>query len=140
MAVTDRELAREQLRNLLSQSAADEPDDESSQEDVVAQAPPPSNVHEEATRNLLEQIVELARRPFDLSGIPAPQVNVQPPNVHVPAPTVHVEAPNVTVQVPPQNIVGQPSAPSIPVPWRFEFERHPNGSLKSIQATPIINT
>lgn len=125
MAVTEREKAREQLKNLLSQGVADEADIDDSQDDEPEQAPAPDP--HEATRKLLEQIVDLARRPVDLTGIAAPQVTVQPASVHLPAPTVHVEAPNVTVQAP---------AAASAIPWTFEFERYPNGTIKAIHATP----
>lgn len=123
MAVTDRELAREQLKNLLSQGSADETSEEISQEEGEVQASTVPDVHE-ATRKLLEQVVELAR-------MPAPQINVQPASVHLPSPTVHVDAPNVTVQAP---------AAASAIPWTFEFERYPNGSLKKIHAIPKLET
>ena len=125
MPVTERELAREQLRNLLAQGVLEEIDAESSQDDEPEQAPAPDP--HEATRKLLEQIVDLARRPLDLTGMAAPQVNVQPASVNLPAPTVHVEAPHVTVQAP---------AAVNAIPWTFEFERFPNGTIKAIHATP----
>ena len=128
MPVTERETAREQLKKLLAQGVADEADIDDSQEDEPEQA----TAHDphEATRKLLEQIVDLARRPVDLTGMAAPQVNVQPASVHLPAPTVHVEAPNVTVQAP---------AAANAVPWTFEFERFPNGTIKAIHATPRVD-
>lgn len=127
MAVTDREKAREQLKNLLAQGAAEEPEEDGGQEDGEGQAQTAADVHD-ATRKLLEQVVELVRRPVDLTGMPAPQVNVQPASVHVPAPTVHVEAPSVTVQAP---------VAAAAIPWTFEFERFPNGTIKAIHATPL---
>jgi len=127
LAVTDRDKAREQLKSLIAQGPADETADESSQEDGGIQSTTAPDVHE-ATRKLLEQVVELARRPLDVSGMPAPQVSVQPASVHVPAPTVHVEAPSVTVQAP---------VAAAAIPWTFEFERFPNGTIKAIHATPL---
>lgn len=124
MSVSERESALEQLRNLLAQGVADDADIDDGQDDD--QEPVAPDPHAE-TRKLLEQIVELARRPVDLTGIAAPQVTVQPASVHLPAPTVHVEAPNVTVQAP---------AAASAIPWTFEFERFPNGTIKAIHATP----
>lgn len=131
MPVTEREIARAQLKSLLAQGVTDDTDIEDSQDDEPeVQAPPSPDVHE-ATRMLLEQIVDLARRPVDVSGIAAPQVTVQPASVHLPSPTVHVEAPHVTVQAP---------VAASAIPWTFEFERFPNGSLKKIHAIPKLET
>ncbi len=95
-------------------------------EELQQQIPTTPDVHEQ-TRKLLEQVVELARRPVDISGMAAPQVNVQPANVHLPAPNVTVQAPSVTVQAP---------AAASAIPWTFEFERFPNGTIKAIHAIP----
>lgn len=91
--------------------------------ELQKQLPTTPDVHE-ATRKLLEQVVELAKRPIDMSAIPAPQINVQPANVHLPAPSVTIQAP----------------ASASAIPWTFEFERFPNGTIKAIHATPRVKT
>jgi hypothetical protein len=115
MATKDREEARKRLDLLLSPPVEDTPEPE-----VVAEEPAQPDP-QETTRKLLEQIVELAKRPFDISGMAAPQVTVQVPE----GPT-----PNITIEAPQAAHV---------VPWTFEFERFPNGSLKAIHATPRIS-
>ena len=119
MKTVDREDAREKLKFLLSQDIPDDVEVSDIADDLQAQIPTAPDVHE-ATRKLLEQVVELARRPVDVSGMAAPQVNVQPASVHV-------QAPNVTVQAP---------VAASAIPWTFEFERFPNGTIKAIHATP----
>lgn len=119
MKTVDREDARERLKFLLSQDIPDDVEVSDIADDLQAQIPTAPDVHE-ATRKLLEQVVELARRPVDVSGMAAPQVNVQPASVHV-------QAPNVTVQAP---------VAASAIPWTFEFERFPNGTIKAIHATP----
>ena len=125
---TQYESARDRLNFLLSQSIPDDVEVADIADELQEQIPTTPDVHE-ATRKLLEQVVELARRPIDVSGIAAPQVNVQPANVHIPAPNVTVQAPNVTVQA---------QAPASAIPWTFEFERFPNGTIKAIHATPKL--
>ena len=128
MATADRESALKRLSFLLSQDIPDEVEVEDVADALELEIPTTPDVHEQ-TRKLLEQVVELARRPIDVSGIAAPQVNVQPANVHIPAPNVTVQAPNVTVQA---------QAPAHAIPWTFEFERFPNGTIKAIHATPKV--
>lgn len=119
MKTVDREDAREKLKFLLSQDIPDDVEVSDIADDLQTQIPTAPDVHE-ATRKLLEQVVELARRPVDVSGMAAPQVNVQPASVHV-------QAPNVTVQAP---------VAASAIPWTFEFERFPNGTIKAIHAMP----
>lgn len=118
-SVTDDVWERLQLKSadFVAQAAAQ------AQTDVQPAAP---DVHED-TRKLLEQVVALAKRPIDVSTLPAPQVTVQPAAVHLPAPMVNVQPAHVTVQAP---------AAAHAIPWTFEFERFPNGTIKAIHATP----
>lgn len=119
MAIIDRGSASSRLAFLLSQDISGEEEAGGITDKLTELTPTAPDIHEE-TRKLLEKVVELARRPVDMSGMPAPQVNVQPATVHLPAPQVTVNA----------------AVAASAVPWMFEFERFPNGAIKAIHATP----
>jgi hypothetical protein len=127
MAIRDREADARRLDFLLSDKIPDIEEVAEIADALEAEIPTTPDVHEQ-TRKLLEQVVELARRPVNLEGMQAPQVNVHP---QVQMPTVNVQAPSVTVNAP---------APASAIPWTFEFERFPNGTIKAIHATPRVRT